>query len=123
MVVDDNLDAAESLSALLELDGNYLETAHGGFEAIKMAVAFKPQIVFLDIGMPDMNGYETAEEMKKISSLESTIIIALTGWSAEFERIQSGKTGFDYHLTKPVRLEQIRSLLTTICQPAPSNYA
>lgn len=114
MVVDDNLDAAESLSTLLELDGHVLETAHDGFEALQLAAAFKPQVIFLDIGMPDMDGYETADALKKMSGLENTIIVALTGWSAEAEKISSGQTGFNYHLTKPVKLYQIHLLLETI---------
>jgi len=114
MVVDDNLDAAETLSHLLELDGHLVELAHDGFAATALAVTFKPDVVFLDIGMPDMNGYETADALRKVSALEHIIIVALTGWSAEFDKITSGPTEFNYHLTKPVHRDQIRSLLTTI---------
>lgn len=111
LVVDDNLDAAESLSRLLELNGHIVEIAHDGFEAIKLSKAFKPQYVFLDIAMPDMNGYETADALKKIPGLENINIIALTGWDAESEQIKSSETRFNHHLTKPVRIDQINRLL------------
>ena len=114
LVVDDNIDAAETLSMLLELNGHNAHTAHDGLEAIKLAVAFKPQVIFLDIAMPDMNGYETAEAIRKTSGLENVIIVALTGWDAESERIRSGETKFNYLLTKPVQIDQINSLLSTL---------
>ncbi|RYY01777.1 MAG: response regulator [Gammaproteobacteria bacterium] len=114
LVVDDNIDAAETLSMLLELNGHNAHTAHDGLEAIKLAVAFKPQVIFLDIAMPDMNGYETAEAIRKTYGLENVIIVALTGWDAESERIRSGETRFNYLLTKPVQIDQINSLLATL---------
>jgi CheY-like chemotaxis protein len=112
MVVDDNVDAAESLSALLEMEGHNLQTAHDGFEAIRFAAGFKPQVAFLDIAMPGMNGYETAEELRRLPGLENIIIVALTGWHAEAERIRSTETGFNYHFNKPAQIDQIMSLLS-----------
>jgi len=79
MVVDDNLDAAETLSHLLELDEHLVELAHDGFTATTLAATFKPDVVFLDIGMPDMNGYETADALRKVSALEHITLVALTG--------------------------------------------
>ena len=114
MVVDDNVDAAETFSALLEMQGHNLHTAHDGFDAIKIANAFKPHVVFLDIAMPDMNGYETAEELRRILGAENVVLIALTGWEAEADRIKSTNTIFNYHFTKPIKIDEINTLLSTI---------
>jgi CheY-like chemotaxis protein len=114
MVVDDNIDGAETLSLFLELEGHTLSMAHDGMEAVKLATGFKPQVIFLDIGMPGMNGYETAEEIRRISDLEGVILVAVTGWDAETKRIESGETGFDYYFTKPTKIEKINTLLSTL---------
>jgi CheY-like chemotaxis protein len=114
MVVDDNVDAAESLSALLELHGHILQTAHDGLEAIRLATAFKPQAIFLDIGMPGMNGYETAEELRRVSSLKDVVLVALTGWGAEVDRIKSVETDFNYHFMKPVKINEINTFVSTL---------
>ncbi|MEN0037932.1 MAG: response regulator [Cellvibrio sp.] len=114
MVVDDNVDAAESLSALLQFGGHTLYVAYGGVEAIKIAESCKPHIVFLDIGMPDMDGYQTASAMRKVEGLRDTKLVALTGWGAEEDKCKSHEAGFDNHLTKPAQLEAIEALITTL---------
>lgn len=114
LVVDDNVDAAECLSMLLELDGHTLRVAHTGPDAIKLANDFQPQLVFLDIGMPGMNGYQTAEELRKISALKNITLVALTGWGAESDREKSRAAGFDYHLTKPAQTNEIKKILATL---------
>ena len=114
MVVDDNIDAAETLSMLLELNGHILETAHDGFDAVKLARAFKPQVGFLDIGMPGMDGYQTAAEIRRTPGLENIVLIAITGWGAESDRLNDTDTGFNYHFTKPVQGEVITDFLTTL---------
>lgn len=114
MVVDDNVDAAESLSALLQFGGHSLYVAYGGMEAIKIAESCRPHITFLDIGMPDMDGYETALAMRKIDSLKEMKLVALTGWGAEEDKFKSQEAGFDNHLTKPAQLDAIEALIATI---------
>ncbi len=114
MVVDDNVDAAYSLSLLLQFGGHTLYVANDGHEAIKIAKTCKPHIAFLDIGMPGMNGYETASALRKIEGLEGTILVALTGWGAEEDQIRSRDAGFDKHLIKPAQMDAIEAILSTL---------
>lgn len=120
MVVDDNVDAAQSLSSLLQFGGHTLYVAYGGVEAIKVAESCKPHIAFLDIGMPDMDGYETASAMRKIDSLKEMKLVALTGWGAEEDKCKSQHAGFDNHLTKPAQLDAIEALISALTT-APNN--
>ncbi len=114
MVVDDNVDAAQSLSLLLQFGGHTLFVAHDGHEAIKIARGYKPHIAFLDIGMPGMDGYETASAIRKIEGLEGIILVALTGWGAEEDKNRSREAGFNNHLVKPAQFEAIESLLSAL---------
>jgi len=112
MVVDDNVDAAQSLSALLQFGGHTLYVANCGIEAIKIAERYKPHIAFLDIGMPGMDGYETASAIRKIDGLSEMKLVALTGWGAEEDKFKSQTAGFDNHLTKPAQLHAIEALIS-----------
>ncbi|PUA29873.1 MAG: hypothetical protein B0W54_04825 [Cellvibrio sp. 79] len=114
LVVDDNVDAAQSLSLLLQFSGHTLFVAHGGLDALKIAQEHKPHIVFLDIGMPGMDGYETASAIRKTAGLEGIILVALTGWGAEEDKHRSREAGFNNHLIKPAQLDAIESLLATL---------
>lgn len=114
MVVDDNVDAAQSLSTLLEFSGHQLFVAHDGYEAIEIAGECRPNIAFLDIGMPGMDGYETALAMRKIPGLENIFLVALTGWGAEEDRNRSRAAGFNQHLIKPAQLDAIQSVLSSL---------
>lgn len=114
LVVDDNVDAAQSLSLLLEFGGHTLFVAHDGRNALKIAQDHKPHIVFLDIGMPGMDGYETASAIRKTAGLEGMILVALTGWGAEEDKDRSRQAGFNNHLIKPAQLDAIESLLATL---------
>lgn len=111
LVVDDNVDGAESLAMLLELEGHTTKTAHNGAGALEAATAFKPQVVFLDIGLPDINGYEVARRIRKDPSLEGIVLVALTGWGADDDRQQAKDAGFDQHLTKPVEASAVDDVL------------
>lgn len=114
LIVDDNVDAAHSLSLLLEFGGHTLFVANDGADAIKVAKNCKPHVIFLDIGMPGMNGYEAAAALRKIEGLEETVLVALTGWGAEQDKIQSRNAGFDQHLIKPAQMSAIDSILSTL---------
>ena len=114
LVVDDNVDAATTLAMILEACGHTARVAHDGMEALAAAQAFRPQVAFLDIGMPGMDGYETARAMRKLPALESMCLVALTGWGAESDRRKSGEAGFNHHLTKPVQLDVVQDLLAKL---------
>jgi CheY-like chemotaxis protein len=111
LVVDDNVDAAVTLSMILEMSGYTAKVAHDGYEALAVAQAFAPRVAFLDIGMPGMSGYETARAIRATPGLEDIVLVALTGWGAESDRQRSNEAGFDHHLTKPVQLDVVEALL------------
>lgn len=102
LVVDDNDDAAEMLAMVLELGGHEPRTAHDGPEALETARAFRPEVVFLDIGLPGMDGFEVARRLRQEPGLEGAVLVALTGWGSEEDRKRTREAGFDFHLTKPV---------------------
>jgi len=111
LIADDNKDAADSLGILLEIDGHEVRVAHGGHAALALAQAFRPDFALLDIGMPDLNGYEVATALRKESWGKKIQLIALTGWGEESDRRQSQAAGFDRHLTKPVDLDELCAVL------------
>jgi two-component system, sensor histidine kinase len=110
LVVDDNEDAASTLSALLELAGNEVRTANSGKQGLAAAKDFQPSIIFLDIGLPDMTGYEVAQEIRKTDKISKCYLIALTGYGTEADRKMALDAGFDLHLTKPLDYEKIESI-------------
>jgi len=112
LVVDDNVDAAESLAFLLRLDGHDVSVANDGTEALTAVDANTPDIVLMDIGMPVINGYEVAKELRRRPGLKKKpLLVALTGWGQQEDRQRSQEAGFDHHLTKPVEPDALRSLL------------
>ncbi len=111
MIVDDNRDAAETLSALLQLDGNQIEIAYSGTEAIDKGAKFLPQLVLLDIGMPGMDGYHTCRAVRACDWGSNAMIVAVTGWGQETDRRMSREAGFDGHLVKPVEYAALKDLL------------
>jgi len=114
LLVDDNMDAAASLSLLLQLGGHTTVLAHDGPEALRIATEFKPDIVLLDIGLPGMNGYEVARALRRMPELGHPVLVAVTGWGASEDRLRSKEAGFDEHLTKPVDISMIELLLTKL---------
>ncbi|HEX7888175.1 MAG TPA: PAS domain-containing protein [Ramlibacter sp.] len=110
LVVDDNEDAAHSLASLLSQDGHEVRLALGGEEGLRIAFAFEPEVVLLDIGMPGMNGLEVARELRRQVGWEVRII-AVTGWGQARDRELTREAGFDFHLTKPVDREELEALL------------
>jgi PAS domain S-box-containing protein len=117
LVVDDNKDAAESLGVLLEIEGHATHIAHTGAEALQLAQAQQPlDIVFLDIGLPDMSGYEVARRLRLLPGLDKTLLVALTGWGTEDDRQRTREAGFDRHLTKPAELPAVEELLHAAAQ-------
>jgi PAS domain S-box-containing protein len=121
LVVDDNADAAESLAALLELSGHDTRVANDGDEAIRAAHEFRPEIVFLDIGMPGKDGYEVARALRESPDTRGAVLVALTGWGAKDDRARSRQAGFDHHLTKPAGLAAVDRLLARMAERSPAD--
>lgn len=102
LVADDNVDAATTLSSLLEMYGHELRIAHDGQHALQIASQFQPEVVFLDIGMPDMTGYEVASRLRTMQGLECCAVVAVSGWGSKDDLARASEAGFDMHFTKPV---------------------
>jgi PAS domain S-box-containing protein len=113
LVIDDNRDAAASLAALLALKGNETRTAYDGAEGLQAAADFQPDIVLLDIGMPGIDGIETARRIREQSWGKDILLIALSGWGQERDKRQSVDAGFNHHLVKPVDIHALELLLDT----------
>jgi signal transduction histidine kinase/ActR/RegA family two-component response regulator len=111
LVVDDNLDAAKSLAMLLQLQGHEVAVAHDGPTALKTADAFRPEVVFLDIGLPRMDGYQVVNQMRDQPWATRVLIIALTGYGQDEDRQRSAAAGFNAHLVKPVDHRALGQLL------------
>ena len=114
LVVDDNRDATETLAALLQLSGHETATAYDGKSAIEIAESFRPDVLLLDIGMPELNGYEVARRVRALPWGGDTTLVALTGWGQEDDRRRSQEAGFDAHLVKPVDHAQLMQLLASV---------
>jgi signal transduction histidine kinase/CheY-like chemotaxis protein len=114
LVVDDNVDAAETLTTFLDIVGMQTRAVHDGNSAVQAALDFSPDVVLLDIGLPGMTGYEVARAMRAQAALAGTMLIALTGWGAEEDRRRAMEAGFDHHLTKPVDLNLLEGMLQKV---------
>ena len=102
LIVDDNCDAADTLAAVLQLDGVEAITARDGLEGIEKATAFHPDMIFLDIGLPEMDGYEVCRRIRRTQWGRSVVVLALSGWGQQQDHRKSHEAGFDGHLVKPV---------------------
>lgn len=114
LVVDDNKDAADSLALLLRLRGHDIRVAHDGTSALVVAQSHRPAVVFLDIGMPGMDGYEVVRRMRSMPEIQGTVIAALTGWGQQEDRARTAAAGFDHHLVKPVASDVLETLIDRI---------
>jgi signal transduction histidine kinase/ActR/RegA family two-component response regulator len=111
LVADDNYDAAESLAMLLRLDGHEVAAVHDGRDALSAFEALQPEVALLDIGMPGLNGYEVAREVRRSPGGQAVLLIAVTGWGQDSDKARALAAGFDHHFTKPVDPEQLSVLL------------
>jgi CheY-like chemotaxis protein len=111
LVADDNVDAAESLCMLLQIAGHEVRCAHDGVESVRVAEQFRPEVVLLDIGMPRLNGYGAARQIRALPDGPSMLLIALTGWGQDEDKRLALDAGFDRHLTKPVEPEALMALV------------
>jgi two-component system, chemotaxis family, CheB/CheR fusion protein len=110
LVTDDNGDGAEALAILLRLVGHDVQVAHSGPETIELGLSFRPDVIFLDIGMPGMDGVETARRLRGMPGFESTVIVALTGYGQASDRRRAFDAGFDDFLVKPPNPAAVRAL-------------
>jgi CheY-like chemotaxis protein len=111
LVVDDNVDSAESLAMLLELSGHHVQIAHDGAEALAIAERDRPDVVLLDLGMPQMNGFQVCEQLRARPWGKTMLLIAQTGWGTDADRRRTREAGFDGHLVKPVDYRAVLALL------------
>ncbi len=114
LVADDNRDAADTLAALLAAGGHAVRTVYDGRQAVQAAPDFAPDLAFLDIGMPGMDGYQTARALRAVPQLAGLRLAALTGWGASEDRARSREAGFDHHLLKPAGPEQLAEVLAAV---------
>ncbi|HET9663578.1 MAG TPA: ATP-binding protein, partial [Burkholderiales bacterium] len=113
LVVDDNSDAAESLAAMLRIDGNEVRTSFDGRSALSLLQVYSPDAAFIDIGMPGMDGYDVARAIRGTEGGGDMLLVALTGWGRADDRRKALEAGFDAHLTKPAHTEDIHAVLGT----------
>jgi CheY-like chemotaxis protein len=113
LIADDNEDAAEALSEFLRIAGHHVTTVHNGHDAVRTALALRPDAALLDIGMPGLNGYEVARALRATPEMQETVLVALTGWGTDDDRSRASAAGFDHHLTKPTSAADIVKVLET----------
>jgi two-component system, sensor histidine kinase len=111
LVVDDSVDGAEMLATALSAKGYVIQVAFDGPAALRIAVEFRPAIVFLDIGLPVMDGYELAARLRELPELSGIRLFALTGYGQESDRQRTRDAGFEHHFTKPIDLDALDALL------------
>jgi CheY-like chemotaxis protein len=114
LVVDDNVDAADMLAALLAHEGHEVRVESNGMAALAAAAEFRPDVAFLDIGLPGMNGYELARRLRLDVALGHIVLIAVTGWGQQDDRQRSREAGFDEHLTKPVDPDRVVAIVAAL---------
>jgi PAS domain S-box-containing protein len=114
LVVDDNVDSADSMAVLLRIAGHQTATANSGPAAIEVALALQPDVLLLDIGLPGMDGYEVARRLRSMAQTRNVMLIAVTGYGQPEDHRRSQEAGFDHHLIKPVELETVKQILSSL---------
>ena len=117
LIVDDNRDNAETLARLLALSGHKTETANDGLAALRLAEQFQPEVILLDIGLPEMNGYDVCQKIRTQPWGRDMVIIALTGWGQDEDRRKSKEAGFNGHMVKPAELSKLERLIGSLLPP------
>jgi two-component system CheB/CheR fusion protein len=112
LIVDDSPDIRDSTAMMLSLEGYETQVAASGEEALRMAVSFRPTVILLDIGLPDLNGYEVVRRLRESDDFAVTRIIAISGYDTPEARERAAEAGFDHHLSKPVPLKELQNLLS-----------
>jgi PAS domain S-box-containing protein len=114
LVVDDNVDAAQSLAMLLKDSGHQVRMAHTGPTALEAALDYRPNVVLLDIGLPEMDGYEVAKRIREQPFLKNIVLVAMTGYGQDTDRQRSQEVGFNAHLVKPADFGKVQQILATV---------
>jgi CheY-like chemotaxis protein len=118
LVVDDNVPAASILEMLVLSSGHLVRMAHTGPTALAAALAYRPDVMLLDIGLPGLDGFEVAKRIRQEPLLRDIMLVALTGYGEESDRLRSQEAGFDHHLVKPVDFEKVRQILAEVSEKA-----
>jgi len=114
LVVEDNPDAAEALTMLLEVLGHRVRTVHDGATALDLAQTSPPDVMLVDIGLPGIDGYEVARRVRQDARLQHVLLVALTGYGQEEDRQRTMAAGFDHHITKPVEPDALNRIVTAL---------
>jgi CheY-like chemotaxis protein len=118
LIVDDEGDGASALQLMLTVWGHSTRLAHTGEQALKLCDTFKPNVVLLEIALRDMHGFEVARRLRKSRGCRECLLVAITRWDQEADRLQGKDAGLDHHLGKPVAPEKLRTLLLGFSPPA-----
>jgi len=118
LIVDDNRDGADVLGLLVEALGNQVHVTYGGIQALDVATAFQPDLMLIDLAMPDIDGCDLTTQLRRIPSFKHTKIVAITGLKDERYKVQAMKAGCDLVLTKPAALDELKAVLASIAQPS-----
>jgi two-component system CheB/CheR fusion protein len=118
LVVEDNVDAAESLATLLRMWGHDVHMVHDGRDAIDAARIYEPEVVLLDIGLPGLDGYQVADRLRRDVGLDRALLVAMTGYGQPEDRRRSREAGIQHHFVKPVEPFVLRDLLAEVASPA-----
>ena len=117
LIVEDNLDAAETLTMLLELSGHSVRATNTGLAALQVALLFRPHVVLLDIGLPGMDGFAVAKQLRTQPALAGIVLVAMTGYGEVLARKRSREAGFDHHLVKPADFGKVQEILASVSNP------
>ena len=113
LLVDDNLAGAQTMRLLLELDGYEVIVAPTGREALALYRALLPPIVLLDIGLPDIDGYQVARDIRRSATTHNPLLVAISGWGDDGARVRALEAGFEHYLSKPIQFEELGELLSS----------
>jgi CheY-like chemotaxis protein len=118
LVIEDSVDAADTLRMLLELRGHTVEVAYGGLQGVEVAATFQPDLVLCDIGLPGLDGYQVAVALRQNPALREARLVALSGYDDDSDRERSREAGFHAHLPKPIDLSELTSLMSGLKRTA-----
>jgi signal transduction histidine kinase/CheY-like chemotaxis protein len=116
LVVDDNLDTVTTLALLVQESGHDVRTGYDGSSVLEAALDYRPNVVLLDIGLPGLNGFEVAKQLRRQPGLQNVVLVAMTGYGQESDRQRSKEAGFDHHLVKPGDFGKVLQILTTVSE-------
>jgi CheY-like chemotaxis protein len=116
LVVDDNVDAATTLAMLVEESGHRVWKAHTGQAALAAALDYRPDVMLLDIGLPELDGFEVAKRIRQQPVLHNIVLVAMTGYGRDTDRQRSQEAGFDHHLAKPADFGKVQQILATVSE-------